>query len=156
MNKKTGFIIPLLFTLLGAMNSGDIFGQNSGRSFPWTADQVMEPADLVAKIKSGDSILILNTGPVDDIRGAVNIGPVEEKRNVRKLKAYLRNVPKDTPIVFYCGCCAMATCPNIKPAFYLLKKQGFTHFKILDIKETLATDWISKGYPMAKSADNPE
>jgi hypothetical protein len=151
MNKKTGFLIPLFFTLLGLGHHALCFGQNGAESFPWASNQVMEPAELAAAIKSGDSVLILNTGPVDDIQGAVNIGPVEEKKNLRKLKKYLRVIPKDKEIVFYCGCCAMATCPNIKPAFYLLQKQGFTHFKILDIKETLAADWISKGYPMSKT-----
>lgn len=150
MNKKTCFLIPLLFVLLAVSNPFVSFSQDSASVFPWTPDQVMEPAGLAAKIKNGDAVLILNTGPVDDIRGAVNIGPVEEKKNLRKLKRYLRDIPKDQEIVFYCGCCAMAGCPNIKPAYYLLKKEGFTRFKILDIKETLAEDWISKGYPMAK------
>jgi hypothetical protein len=138
--------LALLFCIIVS----PVFGQNKISHFPWTADQVIEPAVLASEIKSdsANNILILNTGPVDDIKGAVNIGAVEEKKNIRKLKRFLKDIPKDQAIVFYCGCCNMQTCPNIVPAFNLLKKEGFTHFKILDIKENLSEEWISKGYPM--------
>jgi len=125
------------------------FAQDASRRVPWTPDQVVEPAELAARINTDTALLILNTGPVDDIRNAVNIGAVQEKKNLRKMKQMLRKVPRDKEIVFYCGCCAMATCPNILPAYNLLREMGFTNFKILDIKETLAEDWMSKGYPMA-------
>lgn len=132
------------------------FGQDTTKSFPWTSDQVIEPATLAAELNSDSAanLLILNTGPVNDIKDAVNIGPVEERKNVRKLKRFLKDVPRDKPIVFYCGCCSMETCPNIVPAFELLKKKGFTNFKILDIKENLSEEWIAKGYPMASSEKN--
>lgn len=134
------------------------FAQEATTTFPWTSNQVIEPATLAAAINADSSgeLLILNTGPVNDIKGAVNIGPVEEKKNVRKLKRFLKNVPKDKPIIFYCGCCSMEICPNIVPAFEVLTKNGFTNFKILDIKENLSEEWIAKGYPMATSSDETE
>lgn len=148
--KKSMLGLLLCFFIFGLQNS---FAQDS-QNRPWTKDQVVEPAQLAAEITadSAGNILILNTGPVDDIKGAVNIGAVEYKKNVRKLKKYLRNVPKDKAIVFYCGCCKMETCPNIVPAFELLKKEGFTNFKILNIEENLSEDWVSKGYPMANNS----
>lgn len=147
--KKSIWGLLLCFFIFGLQNS---FAQDN-LNRPWTKDQVIEPAQLATKITSDSAghILILNTGPVDDIKGAVNIGPVEYKKNVRKLKKYLQNIPKDQAIVFYCGCCSMETCPNIVPAFNLLKKEGFTNFKILNIEENLSEDWISKGYPMANN-----
>lgn len=146
------------FALLFCIIVSPVFGQNKTSHFPWTADQVIEPATLASEIKAdaANNILILNTGPVDDIKGAVNIGAVEEKKNIRKLKRFLKDVPKDKSIVFYCGCCNMETCPNIVPAFDLLKKEGFTNFKILDIKENLSEEWISKGYPMPGTTNSVE
>ena len=119
---------------------------------PWTAEQVIQPAELAQKIikDSTHQLLVLNIGPVDDIKDAVNIGPVEKKKNLKALKKLLKQQPKDKEIVFYCGCCEMIICPNIKPAFYTLQKMGFTNFKILNIEQNLDQDWISKGYPMAE------
>ncbi|HET8573206.1 MAG TPA: rhodanese-like domain-containing protein [Edaphocola sp.] len=145
--KKGILSLLFFFFIFGVQKS---FAQD-GPKRPWTKNQVIQPAQLAAEINadSAGDILILNTGPVDDIKGAVNIGPVEYKKNVRKLKKYLRHIPKDQAIVFYCGCCSMETCPNIMPAFDLLKKEGFTNFRILNIEENLSEDWISKDYPMA-------
>lgn len=124
-------------------------------SFPWTKNQVIEPAGLAGKINSqaAKNLLILNIGSVNDIKGAVYFGPIDEKGNKKKLTEYLKNVPKDTAIVMYCGCCPMTVCPNIKPAFNYIKKLGFTNLKILDLKESLVADWISKGYPMSGKAE---
>ena len=90
----------------------------------------------------------MNIGPVDDIKDAVNIGAIEHKKELKKLKKYLKHQDKDRAIVFYCGCCSMETCPNIKPAYALLDKMNFTNFKILNIEENLKIDWMDKGYPM--------
>jgi len=82
--KKSMLGLLLCFFIFGLQNS---FAQGS-QNRPWTKDQVVEPAQLAAEIRadSAGNILILNTGPVDDIKGAVNIGAVEYKKNVRKLK----------------------------------------------------------------------
>lgn len=108
-------------------------------------------AELAQKIqnKEAEQWIILNTGPVNDIEGAKNIGAVENKKNLRKLKRFLKKVPRHTPIVYYCGCCPFATCPNLLPAAKLLEEMGFTNFRALDLPKSLKLDWMEKGYPMA-------
>lgn len=117
-----------------------------------TGRQYIEPLELATLLESPDAgnILILNTGPVDDIKGAVNIGAVSEAKNLKKLKKLLRKQPKDKEIVIYCGCCPLAGCPNIQPAYDLLASMSFTNYKVLRLNEDLKVDWIEKGYPMAK------
>lgn len=128
---------------------GSAFQQNNHQN-PWSSDQVMQPEELVRIIEADKDqhLLILNIGPVDDIKNAVNIGPAEEKYFYKELKKYLKDLDKNQEVVFYCGCCKMETCPNVKPAYELFSKMGFTNFKILDIQENLKVDWINKGYPM--------
>jgi hypothetical protein len=150
-NKISAFI--LLLTAVFSFSQETSFGQDTSSSFPWTANQVIQPAQLSAMIEAGSTknMLILNAGPMDDIKGAVNIGPVSEKKNARKLTQYLKNVPKDKAIVVYCGCCPMNVCPNIRPAFKILNKEGFTNFKIMYLEHNLNVDWVTKGYPMANN-----
>jgi len=141
--------LSFLVFLLGIFLLGSSFQKNKHQN-PWTATQVIQPEELAQELSTDSTakILILNIGPVDDIQNAVNIGAVEEKSNLKKLKKFLKTQPKDKEIVFYCGCCAMKTCPNIKPAYAVLDKMGFTNFRILNIEENLKVDWINKGYPM--------
>jgi hypothetical protein len=146
--KSTAFLL-LIFSGLFVNNS---FAQKGQNDVPWSSNQAIKPSELAAEINSGaaKNILIINSGSVNDIKGAVNIGPLGDKENQKKLSKYLKDIPKDKSIVIYCGCCPMNHCPNIRPAYQILKEKGFTNFKILDIKENIAVDWISKGYPLAK------
>jgi hypothetical protein len=34
-------------------------------------------------------------------------------------------------VVIYCGCCPLDKCPNVRPAFTLLKTMGFTNLHVL-------------------------
>jgi thiosulfate/3-mercaptopyruvate sulfurtransferase len=52
-------------------------------------------------------------------------------------------------IVFYCGCCPFNHCPNVRPAFKVLKQMGFTNFKLLNLPENLKVNWINIGGQMA-------
>ncbi len=118
---------------------------------PWTDSQLMEPSVLAAQIKTGGTNLplILNIGAVEDIKGATHIGAVNDAKNLEKLKSTVAALPKNTSIVVYCGCCPFAKCPNIRPAFALLLKGGFTNVKLLNLSTNLKTNWIAKGYPLA-------
>lgn len=117
-----------------------------------TGKQYIEPLELATLLESPEAanMLILNTGPVDDIKGAVNIGAVSEPKGLKKMKKLLRKMPKDKEIIIYCGCCPLAGCPNIQPAYDLLSEMNFTNYKVLRLQEDLKADWIDKGYPMAK------
>lgn len=115
---------------------------------PWTAQQLMAPADL-ARIITTDTQkpVIFCVGPANYIPGAVNIGPMTEQKNVDALKRALKKLPKDAAIVIYCGCCPFEHCPNIRPAMDILNKLKFTNQKLLNLSHNAKVDWLEKGYP---------
>lgn len=117
---------------------------------PWTATQLVAPADLARTIETGakeQQPLLLSVGPAAMIKGSVDIGPASGKEGLDKLKAALEKQPKDKEIIIYCGCCPFAHCPNIRPAFRLLKEMHFTNAKLLNLEHNIRTDWMDKGYP---------
>lgn len=119
-------------------------------SEPWTFKDLIEPealANLIANSKE-ESLVIFNIGPLEDIKGAVHIGSTARKGGLDKLSKALVSVPKDKMVVIYCGCCPFRNCPNIRPAFNLLKEQGYKNPKLLDLKQNLKVDWTDYGYPM--------
>ena len=75
---------------------------------------------------------------------------VKDKENMDKLKKELSTIPKETPIVIYCGCCPFEHCPNVRPAIDALKDMKFTHYKLLNLSHNIKADWIDKGYPVVK------
>ncbi len=117
---------------------------------PWTAQELKDPATLAAAIQDPKAAkpVIFNIGPVQQIKGAIAIGPTSSDKNLEKLKQQLAKVPKDKEVVIYCGCCPFRRCPNVRPAFELLKKMKFTNAKLLNLANNLNDDWISKGYPL--------
>ncbi|HMI02238.1 MAG TPA: hypothetical protein VK541_07140 [Pedobacter sp.] len=122
---------------------------------PWTAGQLMSPqilATLISNFKGTDVPVIFNIGSVNTIKGAITIGPAGKDDGISLLAEKLKNVPKDRFIVIYCGCCPLFKCPNVRPAFNDLVKEGYTNIKVLNLATNLKTDWIDKGYPV--EADN--
>jgi hypothetical protein len=117
---------------------------------PWTDKQLKDPAVLAATLSDPKAAqpVILNIGPVQQIKGAVAIGPTGVQDNLDKLKRHLAKLPKDKEVIIYCGCCPFRRCPNIRPAFELLKQMKFTKAKLLNLPTSLNDDWISKGYPL--------
>lgn len=81
------------------------------------------------------------------IPNSTDLGAASETENLTKLKKELTNLPKDTAIVIYCGCCPFTRCPNIRPAIALLKDMNFTNFHLLNLPVSIKADWIDKGYP---------
>jgi hypothetical protein len=132
------------FLLLLSIN---LFGQTE----PWTTEQLLEPQSLAILIN--DSLaskpLIINIGPAGSIKGSIKIGPANDKDNLEKLRYLLSNEDKKRTTVIYCGCCPFKNCPNIRPAFLLLKKMKFTDPKLLNLPNNLKIDWINHQYPMA-------
>ena len=68
----------------------------------------------------------------------------------QRLRERVKSLPKNTAIVIYCGCCPWGHCPNMRPAYALLHSLGFTNVKALYIADNFGTDWVNKGYPVAK------
>jgi thiosulfate/3-mercaptopyruvate sulfurtransferase len=118
---------------------------------PWTAKQLMAPADLAAIINDPNAKkpVILCVGPGALIRGSLDMGPAKEKENLEKLKQQLNKLPRDANVVIYCGCCPFEHCPNIRPAFILLNEMKFSNARLLNLVHNINTDWIAKGYPKA-------
>jgi thiosulfate/3-mercaptopyruvate sulfurtransferase len=118
---------------------------------PWTSGQLMNPADLASVISDPKARkpLIFCVGPGALILGSLDMGPAKEKENLEKFKLQLSKLPKDANIVIYCGCCPFEHCPNIRPAFSLLKEMKFTNAHLLNLEHNIKTDWVAKGYPQA-------
>ena len=117
---------------------------------PWTDKQLKDPAVLAAALTDSKASkpVIFNIGPVQQIKGAIAIGPAGAQANLDTLKKQLAKLPKDKEVIIYCGCCPFRRCPNVRPAFELLKQMKFTNAKLLNLPTSLNEDWISKGYPM--------
>jgi hypothetical protein len=142
---------PTQFRVITAIMLLLFIGQKSMAQNPinWTPDQLMNPSDLSTILKENKQVpIIYCVGPDAIIPHSKNIGMIKKEENLKSLKEELANLPKDTQIVIYCGCCPYEHCPNVRPAIQLLKEMKFTNFKLLDLPHNLKADWISKGYPI--------
>jgi hypothetical protein len=121
------------------------FSQKAG---PWKADQLMAPAvlDSIINAETIDKPLIICVGPSALIKTSVDAGPASEAKGISRLKEILSSENKDREIVIYCGCCPFEHCPNVRPAFQLLKDLKFIHPMLLNLAHNLKTDWIDHGY----------
>jgi len=138
----TAFFIFFLTVLTGILQA------QTGE--PWSAKELIAPdalASLLSNPKAAKPV-IYNVGPLANIKGAINIGSMSNKANLDKLGKSLAGVAKDRMVVIYCGCCPFRNCPNIRPAFTLLKERGFTSPRLLNLKQNLKVDWTDYGYPM--------
>lgn len=121
----------------------------TGLDSPWKNTQLMATSRLAEMIGKGVKVRIFNIGSVQDIKTAVHIGPAQDKLNLEKFRQKLETLSVKEPVVLYCGCCPMDKCPNIRPAFLLLKSSGFKNSFVLDIPVNLRKNWIDMGYPLA-------
>jgi rhodanese-related sulfurtransferase len=114
----------------------------------WTKDQLLQPSVLAQTIKSNEAVpAIFSIGPGAVIKNSIDIGSIKEKENFEAFKKQLAELPKDTSIVVYCGCCPFEHCPNVRPAVATLKQMNFTNYKLLNLPTNIKTDWLDKGYP---------
>jgi thiosulfate/3-mercaptopyruvate sulfurtransferase len=129
-----------IFTIILAVIAGVSLGQTGD---PWTSKDIIEPAALANILDNSnmEKPVIYNIGPLADIKGAIHIGSSANKTGIDKLSKALAGVSKDKTVVIYCGCCPFRNCPNIRPAFNLLKEQGFKNPKLLNLKQNLKVDW---------------
>lgn len=126
-------------------------------SDPWQPAQLMTPQELARELAhpSGKKPVIVCVGfqflyEGAHIPGAVWEGPARDAAGIARLKQWAESVPKDRPVIIYCGCCPFYRCPNVRPAFKALREAGLTHLRVLDIEQDFAKDWVEKGYPVRK------
>jgi len=118
---------------------------------------VINPDELVKILQSskGEKPLLIHVGShvlysQAHIPGSEYIGPASDQANLQRLRARVEPLPRNKFIVIYCGCCPWTHCPNMKPADDALHAMGFTNVKSLYIANNFGTDWVDKGYPVAK------
>lgn len=121
-------------------------------SVPWSKSELLEPATLAHEITSANPPTVLCVAfPVlyrsKHILRAIGAGPGSKPEGVALLKKAVAHLPKNADLVIYCGCCPMVRCPNVRPAYHVLKEMGFIHVRVLDIPTNMHTDWFTKGYP---------
>jgi thiosulfate/3-mercaptopyruvate sulfurtransferase len=126
--------------------------QEPAASIP--AGDLIQPADLAANFKSAAAAkpLILQVGfrklyAQAHIPGSEYVGPAKEDTGLESLRNRVAKLPKDSPIVIYCGCCPWSHCPNIAAAYNALRALGFTRVKVLYIADNFGENWVKLGYP---------
>ena len=125
---------------------------------PWSAQQLIQPRALADWLASGrPKPLILYVGFPVLYRGAhipraQLAGPCSKPEGIALLRSTAAAFPKDRDVILYCGCCPFQRCPNIRPAFEELRKQGFSRIHVLEIPTNFHADWVTKNFPVEKGA----
>ena len=130
--------------------------ENSAFSIPQA--QLIQPAELNKALGAAgaDKPLVLQVGSrvlfaQAHIAGSEYAGPGSQPEGLQQLQKRVSSLPRQTPLVLYCGCCPWNRCPNVGPAFKLLQGLGFARVKVLYVANNLGTDWVDKGYPVERS-----
>ncbi len=119
---------------------------------------LVEPAELSRLLANGpEKPLVLQVGSrvlftEAHIVGSEYAGPGGQGSGLALLRTRMKDVKRNQAVVIYCGCCPWGKCPNIRAAYAALVGMGFTGVKALYIEEDFGTDWVEKGYPVAKGA----
>jgi thiosulfate/3-mercaptopyruvate sulfurtransferase len=127
-------------------------------SDPWSASQLVDPADFARELAADHKGAPLTTVYVGfrtlyeggHISGASFHGTASTERGLASLKKWATTIPHSTNLVIYCGCCPFDRCPNIRPAFAELRDMGFTHLRVVTMPTSFAEDWAGKRYPIEK------
>jgi hypothetical protein len=130
-------------------------------SDPWPESDLMQPADLAKTLNtSGPKPTILCVAfPVlyrqRHIIHAEFAGPASKPEGIDLLKTAVAKLPKSSKLVIYCGCCPLVRCPNVRPAYQLLKQMGYSNVRVLNIPTNFHDDWVAKNYPVEESVGVP-
>jgi thiosulfate/3-mercaptopyruvate sulfurtransferase len=152
-NGKTEFTLVVMTGLILVLaSSGSAF---QASAIP--ASRLINPDELVKILQSsnGEKPLMIQVGShvlytQAHIPNSEYIGPASSEAGIQQLRKRVASLPKDKFIVIYCGCCPWSHCPNIKPADDTLHAMGFTNVRVLYISDNFGTNWVDKGYPVAK------
>lgn len=131
--------------------------QASAQATAIPTTRLINPEDLMKLLKTsgkGNPLMIQVGSHVlfsqAHIPGSEYIGPASSESGLRQLRKRVDSLPRAQFIVLYCGCCPWGHCPNVKPADDALQALGFTNVKVLYIADNFGTNWVDKGYPVAK------
>ena len=108
----------------------------------------MEPEalnDLILSKKNTPIILNVSAYRHTPIKGSIHIGDMLD-HSYADLKMALGNTPKNKDIVVYCGCCSLEYCERVEKAFNLLRANGYTNVKVLNLVVGFDPDWKGKQY----------
>lgn len=140
----------LLFALLCVAHA-------SGQASAILASRLINPDALVKLLQSStaEKPLMIQVGShvlfaQAHLPGSEYIGPASGDAGVQQLRKRVESLPRTKFILLYCGCCPWGHCPNVKPADDALHAMGFTNVKVLYISDNFGTNWVDKGYPVAK------
>ena len=131
--------------------------QAAGQAAAIPTTRLINPEDLVKLLQTPgkEKPLMIQVGShvlfsQAHIPGSEYIGPASTENGVQQLRNRVESQPRTRFIVLYCGCCPWGRCPNVKPADDALHAMGFTNVKVLYIADNFGTNWVDKGYPVAK------
>lgn len=154
--KQRAVVMAILLGGVLALGSVTVGAQKSTQ--PWTGAETVTPDALVKELKNPDraarpvvvcaGFQVLYRGA--HVPGAAYAGPASRPQGLAALKAWAEPLPRATNLVVYCGCCPMAECPNIRPAFAALHAMGFTHLRVLVLPRGFAKDWVYRHLPIAR------
>ena len=117
----------------------------------WTNKELVKPSDLANTLKANESLpTIFSVGPGAVIPHSIEIGMVNDEKNLANFREQLSKLPKSANIIVYCGCCPFEHCPNVRPAIAQLHQLKFKNYQLLNLPHNLKSDWIDKGYPTTK------
>jgi thiosulfate/3-mercaptopyruvate sulfurtransferase len=122
---------------------------------PWKPDELMQPADLARSLAADQKPIVLQIGVVHlyrlgHIPGSIYAGQAGTAEGLETLKKAAQDKPRAGEVVFYCGCCPMPDCPNIRPAYQALREMGFKRINLLSLPNNFTQDWQMKGFPVEK------
>ncbi len=150
LNHKILLTVSVLSTLLVSL----AFGYQASLV---PSSRLISPDELVKVLKSskGEKPLMLQVGShvlysQAHIPASEYIGAASTDDGLQRLRKRVEPLPRNKFIVIYCGCCPWSHCPNVKPADDALHALGFTNVRVLYIANNFGTDWVDKGYPVAK------
>ena len=149
---------PAATFLAAALGCGTVmFGQQpngAGVNSPWSQAEVIHVDDLLKAAQSkSNRPEILQVGFAIQYKGrhvpgAIYAGPGSSEEGLAGLKKAVAGIPKTREILLYCGCCPWDHCPNMKPAYTLLHRLGYTKIRVVEIPNSFGKDWVDKGYPV--------
>lgn len=156
LSNPTRLLAAILWTAMLSIAAHAASPAKPAASIP--QDKLVQPADFAAQLKDASAAkpLMLHVGfktmfDQAHIPGSEYAGPGNTGAGLQVLRDRVSSLPKNAPIMIYCGCCPWSRCPNMAAAYDALIELGYTHVTAMQINDNFGTDWVDKGFPTAKS-----